>query len=98
MCKIKMNTESWNGEVAGVRPDPTTSRPGIRDVETTSQELSPKQTAMLRLFNHTVLQLNRGNVGTYTDGIMMIHTLVLLLASQDFPEGIVNLPDFIGET
>lgn len=81
MCKINMNVGSWNGEVAGVRPDPTTSRPEPRDFETTSQKLSPKQMAMLRLFNHTVLQLNRGNVGTYTDGIMMIHTLALLLVS-----------------
>ena len=98
MCKTKLTVESWNGEVAGVRLDLTTSRPALRDVETMSQKLSPKQTAMLRLFNHTVLQLNRGNVGTYTDGIMMTHTLALLLVSQDFPEGIVNLPDFIGET
>ena len=50
MCKTKMNVESWNGEVAGVRPDLTTSRPALGDVETMSQKLSPKANGDVEAF------------------------------------------------
>lgn len=50
-----------------------------------NQELHNRQELIVELYNHTIHQLYRDNVGDFKDGIAMINTLAILVTSPYFP-------------
>jgi len=62
------------------------------------ERFTAKQVALLKLYGFTVQELNKGNVGSYEDGIMMIHTLAVLLTSPEFPNTDLQMPDFVSKS
>ena len=50
-----------------------------------NQELHNRQELIVELYNHTINQLCRDNVGDFKDGIAMFNTLAILVTSPHFP-------------
>jgi len=50
-----------------------------------NKELHTRQELIVELYNHTMKQLCRGNIGDFKDGIAMINTLATLVTSPNFP-------------
>ena len=50
-----------------------------------NKELHTRQELIVELYNHTIRQLCRGNIGDFKDGIAMINTLATLVTSPNFP-------------